>query len=273
MSGDAKPEGTEPDKAAPSPDESATEPKQAGKRRPVARGTSLRRPATDAPSEAGETGASETAPALAAAGPDAGYDAPSAVQAKDDLGKRSAEEPSSTPPGTDPSRAKGSSLRLPIAVGAAAVVILVLAALVAWLRPWAAAVDNRAFVDTGLTTQVTSVAKQAAKDIYTIDMNDLGPWEKRLDAVLTPGMITEAKKLRTAITQTAGALQDVKVKVDDGDLTAGVSLARKDHAEVLLNVRQQVSTQGVPFATMQSPMKFVLDRFDGTWKVSSITPL
>ncbi len=241
MTEDAKPESTEPESTE--PDEAAP-----AKRRPVARGTSLRRPATAASSQ-GEA---------------------------DDAGKthEADETPSADAPAADavPGR-PAPSYRLPSAIGAGAVALLVLAVLVAWLRPWAAAVDNRAFVDTGLTTQVTSVAKQAAKDIYTIDMNDLDPWEKRLAAVLTPGMITEAKKLRTAITQTAGALQDVKVKVDDGDLTAGVSLARHDHAEVLLNVRQQVSTQGVPFATMQSPMKFVLDRFDGTWKVSSITPL
>ncbi|KXP13354.1 hypothetical protein AXK57_03905 [Tsukamurella pulmonis] len=271
MTDDAKPEGTEPDETAPKSDESATDPKQAGKRRPVARGTSLRRPATDAPPAGGDADAGETASASAAAGPDA--DAPSAPEKKIDLGKRSAEEPSSAPTDTEQSPSKGSSLRLPIAIAAAAVVIGAAAATVAIARPGAAAVDNRAFVDTGLTTEVVSVSKQAATQIYTIDMNDLGPWEKDLGKVLTPGMIDEAKKLRTAITQTAGALQDVKVKVDDGDLTAGVSLAREDHAEVLLNVRQQVSTQGVPVATMQSPMKFVLDRFDGAWKVSSITPL
>ncbi|WP_158636024.1 hypothetical protein [Tsukamurella sputi] len=254
MTDDAKPESTDPDEATTTlPPEGAPDLESAAaKRRPVARGTSLRRPATPVPSEAG------TAEARTAA-----------VSDTDEPEEKAVEE---APKDAVPGRAISAN-RLPIAIGVAAVAILVVAALVAWLRPWAAAVDNRAFVDTGLTTQVTSVAKQAAKDIYTIDMNDLGPWEKRLDAVLTPGMITEAKKLRTAITQTAGALQDVKVKVDDGDLTAGVSLARKDHAEVLLNVRQQVSTQGVPFATMQSPMKFVLDRFDGTWKVSSITPL
>ncbi|NMD54615.1 MULTISPECIES: hypothetical protein [Tsukamurella] len=258
MTDDAKPESTEPTEASPppSPDKADIDAQSpTTKRRPVARGTSLRRPATATPPE-GDTGAADGAPSRATDRTDATATAAAETSPKDAV---------PTPAAT--------SNRIPLAIGAAAVAILVLAALVAWLRPWAAAVDNRAFVDTALTTQVTSVAKQAAKDIYTIDMNDLGPWEKRLDAVLTPGMITEAKKLRTAITQTAGALQDVKVKVDDGDLTAGVSLARPGHAEVLLNVRQQVSTQGVPFATMQSPMKFVLDRFDGTWKVSSITPL
>ncbi len=258
MTDDAKPDSIEPDEDAPtlSLDKSDADGEPPTKRRPVARGTSLRRPATGVPSDV-DSAAGEAATVASASG-------------TVDADETSALE--TTPKGTEAGRPDASN-HPPIAIGAAAVAILVLAALVAWFRPWAAAVDNRAFVDTGLTTQVTSVAKQAAKDIYTIDMNDLGPWEKRLDSVLTPGMIAEAKKLRTAITQTAGALQDVKVKVDDGDLTAGVSLAREDHAEVLLNVRQQVSTQGVPVATMQSPMKFVLDRFDGTWKVSSITPL
>ncbi|MCS3781812.1 hypothetical protein [Tsukamurella ocularis] len=260
MTEGAKPESIEPDEAAPalSLDKSDTvADSSTSKRRPVARGTSLRRPVTAAPSPGDHLDDADKA-ATAAASDAVDVEAPPVAPA--------------SPKSAVPVR-RNESNRLPIAIGATAVTILVVAALVAWIRPWAAAVDNRAFVDTGLTTQVTSVAKQAAKEIYTIDMNDLGPWEKRLDAVLTPGMIAEAKKLRTAITQTAGALQDVKVKVDDGDLTAGVSLAREDHAEVLLNVRQQVSTQGVPFATMQSPMKFVLDRFDGTWKVSSITPL
>ncbi|MFD9827594.1 hypothetical protein ACFWXB_08985 [Tsukamurella tyrosinosolvens] len=253
MTEDPKPERTGADEAVPAlcldKTDAGTEPP--AKRRPVVRGTSLRRPASAVPTEADQAATAAAADTL-------------------DADEKPATE---TPPEHAERERPDASSRLPIAIGAASVAILVFAALVAWLRPWAAPTDNRAFVDTGLTTQVTSVAKQAAKDIYTIDMNDLGPWERRLDAALTPGMITEAKKLRTAITQTAGALQDVKVKVDDGDLTAGVSLAREDHAEVLLNVRQQVSTQGVPFATMQSPMKFVLDRFDGTWKVSSITPL
>lgn len=251
-------------------DEAGTE--RAAKRRPVARGTSLRRPATSE-TEGADSG---RAPADKAPVDKAAAEEVSPTEAGADTGDEKAV--ASTPvDGETDGEADGApsrgSNRLPIAILAAALVIAVVAVLVTVIRPGAQSVDNRAFVDTALTTEVTSVAKQAAKNIYTIDMNDLSPWEKGLDGVLTEGMVEEAKKLRTAITQTAGALQDVKVKVDDGDLTAGVSLARTDHAEVLLNVRQQVSTQGVPFATMQSPMKFVLDRFDGKWKVSSITPL
>ncbi|GAB3129482.1 hypothetical protein GCM10027289_12060 [Tsukamurella serpentis] len=240
MTDEAKPENTDEDKTV--------------KRRPVARGTSLRRPASGDADRSEKTDLPESpGSAREAAEPAEG--------AEGAEGDARAEAPS------------GRGDRLRIGILAAAALLAILAIVGGVLRFVVGPVDNRAYVDTELTSQVTSVARQAAKQIYTIDMNDLGPWERKLGDVLTPGMVDEAKKLGTAITQAAGALKDVKVKVDDADLTAGVSLARADHAEVLLNITQQATAQGVPVATSQSPMKFVLDRFDGVWKISSITPL
>lgn len=223
------------------------------RKRAVARGTSLRRPAGEQAAAADSAGEAEVS--LSKGAPTAQPET-----AKTDDTKTEA-------------ASGGSDTRTTYALVAAAAVIAVAAAVVAIVRPAAGPVSNEAYVNTALTTQIVSTAKQAAKDIYTIDMNDIGPWEQRMNAVLTAGMVDEAKKLRAGILQASGQLQDVTIKVDDPDLTAGVALATTDHAEVLLNIRQQVAEKGVPRATMQAPMKFVLDRFDGAWKVSSITQL
>lgn len=220
------------------------------RRRAVSRGTSLRRPGTDADDKpSGGSPARGSRPATKA----------------DSDG-----EPAD---GEGNTQAPGGRDKLAYGLIGAAVVVGVLAAVVGIMRPGARPIDNDAFVNTALTSEVTSVAKQAATSIYTIDMNNLGEWEKGLGDVLTPGMIDEAKKQRAGITQTAGALPGVKVKVDDKDLVVGVAQATNNRAELLLNVSVQVQAEGTTSGSMQVPMKFVLDRFDGDWKVSSITQL
>ncbi|GAA1000423.1 hypothetical protein GCM10009551_071360 [Nocardiopsis tropica] len=225
------------------------------RKRAVARGTSLRRP--DAERATGHSAAQSATSDDPAPAPE-----------------RPQRKPSSTSPddAETPEGAANSGWTNYIVI-AAAVVILAAAATFGLARPFAGTVDNRAFVDTALTTQVVSTAKQAAKDIYSIDMNNVGQWEQRMNELLTPGMVDEAKKMRAGITQAAGQLQDVTITVDDAGLTTGVAFASPDHAEVLLNVVRQVTERGVPGVTGQSPIKFVLDRFDGAWKVSSITEM
>lgn len=227
---------------------------QPPRKRPVARGTSLRRPgATPDETRAGVPTTTD---------PTAEPEASGAAEPDPESGEVVSGDADSSAGGW-----------VNYALIAAAVVILVAALTVAFARPFAGRVSNEAYVNTALTTQVASIAKQAAKDIYSIDMNNVGQWEQRMNALLTPGMVDEAKKMRQGITQAAGQLQDVTITVEDTGLTAGVAFAAPNRAEVLLNVVRQVTERGVPGMTGQAPVKFVLDRFDGAWKVSSITEL
>ncbi|MBY4211580.1 hypothetical protein HQO42_07975 [Rhodococcus fascians] len=253
--------------------------KVAGTAKPTSAETDAPAPETTAPETAvGTTPASEK-PRLDKADPvetDTATTQPAETQPVDTqqdqsrpsragLKKPVAPTSTSTETTESPKSASGIGFKHVIVVAVIAVVLGAFAAVAAF-KPFAT-IDNKAWVDSSGTQEVTSAATDALQTLYTYKAETIDADFDAARAVLNQSMLDE-------FNSTADTTKSAVVQTDTGTeamvTDIGVSRLEDDKAELIANVNISATQNGVASGSAEGPLTVNMEKIDGTWKLSAI---
>ncbi|WP_207924478.1 hypothetical protein [Gordonia zhaorongruii] len=164
-------------------------------------------------------------------------------------------------------RNTGSALRLASILGAVAVVIAAIAAILAF-HPGADVSDNRAFVDRGETDQVLSEARDVGCAPFRFDYENLDKWNAKVGDQLTGTALDQFRKFlkssREMITQTKAASE---CRAD----VVGVSELEDDRAVVVADMVVSTTRNGAADQSTMPHVQFTLVKRDGDWRLSDLS--
>ncbi|MBM7243332.1 hypothetical protein HQO12_14015 [Rhodococcus fascians] len=164
-----------------------------------------------------------------------------------------------------PKSASGIGFKHVIVVAVIAVVLGAFAAVAAF-KPFAT-IDNKAWVDSSGTQEVTSAATDALQTLYTYKAETIDADFDAARAVLNQSMLDEfnstADTTKSAVVQT-----DTGTKAMVTDI--GVSRLEDDKAELIANVNISATQNGVASGSAEGPLTVNMEKIDGTWKLSAI---
>ncbi|MBM7365914.1 hypothetical protein [Gordonia hydrophobica] len=165
-----------------------------------------------------------------------------------------------------PPRSTGATFRTAAIIGAAALVLGIVAAILAF-HPGAEVNDNRAFVDSAETEQVLSNARSAACAPFQFDYKNLDGWIASTHDQFTGGALdqfeTYLKVQRQVIEQTKSASE---CQVD----SMGVESLDGDNASVIATLIVSTSRDGIVNESSVPHVRYSLVRMDGTWRVNEV---
>ncbi|MBY4272910.1 hypothetical protein HQO27_10595 [Rhodococcus fascians] len=173
----------------------------------------------------------------------------------------------STSPETteSPKSASGIGFKHVIVVAVIAVVLGAFAAVAAF-KPFAT-IDNKAWVDSSATQEVTSAATDALQTLYTYKAETIDADFDAARAVLNQSMLDE-------FNSTADTTKSAVVQTDTGTeamvTDIGVSRLEDDKAELIANVNISATQNGVASGSAEGPLTVNMEKIDGTWKLSAI---
>ncbi|MBY3794238.1 hypothetical protein HQP42_17765 [Rhodococcus fascians] len=164
-----------------------------------------------------------------------------------------------------PKSASGIGFKHVIAVAVIAVVLGAFAAVAAF-KPFAT-IDNKAWVDSSATQEVTSAATDALQTLYTYKAETIDADFDAARAVLNQSMLDE-------FNSTADTTKSAVVQTDTGTeamvTDIGVSRLEDDKAELIANVNISATQNGVASGSAEGPLTVNMEKIDGTWKLSAI---
>ncbi|MBY4206603.1 hypothetical protein HQO44_09035 [Rhodococcus fascians] len=164
-----------------------------------------------------------------------------------------------------PKSASGIGFKHVIAVAVIAVVLGAFAAVAAF-KPFAT-IDNKAWVDSSGTQEVTSAATDALQTLYTYKAETIDADFDAARAVLNQSMLDE-------FNSTADTTKSAVVQTDTGTeamvTDIGVSRLEDDKAELIANVNISATQNGVASGSAEGPLTVNMEKIDGTWKLSAI---
>ena len=262
VAGTAKPTSAETDAPAPetaAPDTTAAE---------TAVGTT---PASEKPrldkTDPVETDTATTAPATTQPAETQPVDTQQDKSRPSRAGLKKPVAPTSTSTETteSPKSASGIGFKHVIAVAVIAVVLGAFAAVAAF-KPFAT-IDNKAWVDSSATQEVTSAATDALQTLYTYKAETIDADFDAARAVLNQSMLDE-------FNSTADTTKSAVVQTDTGTeamvTDIGVSRLEDDKAELIANVNISATQNGVASGSAEGPLTVNMEKIDGTWKLSAI---
>ncbi|GAA4000775.1 hypothetical protein GCM10022247_21650 [Allokutzneria multivorans] len=153
-------------------------------------------------------------------------------------------------------------------------VAVVFAALAVWFAAQAATqraesgVDNRALVDTGVTTEVAGQITTAVQSVFSLDYADMGKAERVARDVLTGKAVEQYDALFAEVRKLA---PEQKIVLTTTTRQVGVKSVEGDRALVLVFADQHVERtadgrrEDVPVQVTLST-----ERVDGRWRISDI---
>ncbi|TFI45992.1 hypothetical protein E4P29_00965 [Rhodococcus sp. 1R11] len=161
--------------------------------------------------------------------------------------------------------ASGIGFKHVIVVAVIAVVLGAFAAVAAF-KPFAT-IDNKAWVDSSATQEVTSAATDALQTLYTYKAETIDADFDAARAVLNQSMLDE-------FNSTADTTKSAVVQTDTGTeamvTDIGVSRLEDDKAELIANVNISATQNGVASGSAEGPLTVNMEKIDGTWKLSAI---
>lgn len=164
-----------------------------------------------------------------------------------------------------PKSASGIGFKHVIVVAVIAVVLGAFAAVAAF-KPFAT-IDNKAWVDSSATQEVTSAATDALQTLYTYKAETIDADFDAARAVLNQSMLDE-------FNSTADTTKSAVVQTDTGTeamvTDIGVSRLEDDKAELIANVNISATQNGVASGSAEGPLTVNMEKIDGTWKLSAI---
>ncbi|MEV8236616.1 MULTISPECIES: hypothetical protein [Nocardiaceae] len=164
-----------------------------------------------------------------------------------------------------PKSASGIGFKHVIVVAVIAVVLGAFAAVAAF-KPFAT-IDNKAWVDSSGTQEVTSAATDALQTLYTYKAETIDADFDAARAVLNQSMLDE-------FNSTADTTKSAVVQTDTGTeamvTDIGVSRLEDDKAELIANVNISATQNGVASGSAEGPLTVNMEKIDGTWKLSAI---
>lgn len=262
VAGTAKPTSAETDAPAPetaAPDTTAAE---------TAVGTT---PASEKPrldkTDPVETDTATTAPATTQPAETQPVDTQQDKSRPSRAGLKKPVAPTSTSTETteSPKSASGIGFKHVIVVAVIAVVLGAFAAVAAF-KPFAT-IDNKAWVDSSATQEVTSAATDALQTLYTYKAETIDADFDAARAVLNQSMLDE-------FNSTADTTKSAVVQTDTGTeamvTDIGVSRLEDDKAELIANVNISATQNGVASGSAEGPLTVNMEKIDGTWKLSAI---
>ncbi|MBY4129380.1 hypothetical protein HQO83_13345 [Rhodococcus fascians] len=185
--------------------------------------------------------------------------------AKAGLNKPVAPVSGSTGTVESPTRSSGIGFKHVIVVAIIAVVLGAFAAVAAF-KPFAT-IDNKAWVDSSSTQEVTSAATDALQILYTYKAATIDADFDAARAVLNQSMLDE-------FNSTADTTKSAVVQTDTGTeamvTDIGVVRLEDDKAELLANVNISATQNGVASGSAEGPLTVNMEKVDGTWKLSAI---
>ncbi|OZE27834.1 hypothetical protein CH262_07785 [Rhodococcus sp. 05-2255-1e] len=164
-----------------------------------------------------------------------------------------------------PRSASGIGFKHVIVVAVIAVVLGAFAAVAAF-KPFAT-IDNKAWVDSSGTQEVTSAATDALQTLYTYKAETIDADFDAARAVLNQSMLDEfnstAETTKSAVVQTDTGTEAMVTDI-------GVSRLEDDKAELIANVNISATQNGVASGSAEGPLTVNMEKIDGTWKLSAI---
>ncbi|MFB9905298.1 hypothetical protein [Allokutzneria oryzae] len=183
------------------------------------------------------------------------------------------EQPESEPETSEPAPAGEERpwWMLPAALVAVAVVF---AALAVWFAAGAAneraasGVDNRALVDTGVTTEVAGQVTTAVQSVFSLDYADMGKAERTAKDVLTGKAVEQYNALFAEVRKLA---PEQKIVLTTTTRQVGVKSVEGDRALVLVFADQHVErTADGRREDVPVQVTLTTERIDGRWRISDI---
>ena len=151
-------------------------------------------------------------------------------------------------------------------VGAVAVALGAFAAVAAW-KP-GADVDNLAWVDQGLTSEVTAAATEAIETLSSYNHESIDEDFDRIRSVLNEEKLAEFEQ--TAETTKSAAIQ-TRTATEAMVTDIGVSWLEPDRAEVLAHLNVSATGDGIAQGSVAGPILVRLEKTDGEWLLSYIS--
>ncbi len=153
-------------------------------------------------------------------------------------------------------------------VTAAAVVFAVVAGIAA-LRPGVSLGSNVAFVNSALTSEVTSQANARICSIFAVNYGDVETWQKKASLDLTGRAATEFKTslpgLRKAVVDLGLTSGGVDCKID----TVGVKSIDGDTAILIANVLVSETQNQQAAGSGSTRYQVTMQRVNGKWLISN----
>ncbi|SDN14550.1 hypothetical protein [Allokutzneria albata] len=153
-------------------------------------------------------------------------------------------------------------------------VAVVFAALAVWFAAQAATeraesgVDNRALVDTGVTTEVAGQITTAVQSVFSLDYADMGKAERVAKDVLTGKAVEQYDTLFAEVRKLA---PEQKIVLTTTTRQVGVKSIEGDRALVLVFADQHVErTADGRREDVPVQVTLTTERADGRWRISDI---
>ncbi len=151
-----------------------------------------------------------------------------------------------------------------IVVGVLAV-LLIAFAVVAAIAP-GTSVDNQAWVDQGVTSEVTRSASDGLTALYRYSYETIDDDLAAARSFMGPEMQEQTDKFLEAIKSNA---QQSKTSTDVDVMNIGVIRLESDKAELLATLNVSSMRSGVAYGNAMFPLVVNMERVDGKWVVSS----
>lgn len=146
-------------------------------------------------------------------------------------------------------------------------VVFAVFAVVAFFQPGVNNVDNKAWVDTDATAEVTAAARDALETVFSYKFDTIDEDQAAARAVLTDERRAEydstAEQTKQSVLQTTTIASSTVTDI-------GVTVLDDGRAELVASLDVSASQDSVDRGTVQTPAVVTMERVDGKWLIAVI---